>query len=233
MYLDKIYVINLRSSPDRLAHIKRQIDNIKIPEHIVEYMIVDKPTLHEIKPSFLPNTDQYSRTGKYGCYTSHLKILQDIKKNNYKYALILEDDVNIIDKNIIGLVDKYIGQLVDNSVNFDVLYLGGLAKSRSPKKISDNVYKTLSINGTFAYVVSQNATNLLPAIENLTCEIDMGFRCFAKGDGEFYAVVPPIVEQSETIASTISGNIINNYHSHSIYSYKVLTGLTELPEHKL
>ena len=83
-------------------------------------------------------------------------------------------------------------------------------------------------------MISQNATNLLPAIENLPCDIDMGFRHFAKKGGrEFYAVVPPIVEQSETIASTISGNTINNYHSHSIYSYKVLTGLTELPEHKL
>jgi GR25 family glycosyltransferase involved in LPS biosynthesis len=233
MYLDKIYVINLRSAPDRLAHMKQQLDNVKIPEYMVEYMIVDRPTVQEIKPSFLPDVDPLLRTGKYGCYTSHLKILRDIKKNNYKYALVLEDDINILNKDIIGLVDKYISQLIDSDINFDVLYLGGLCKSRSPKKISDNVYKTLLMNGSFAYVVSQNAMNLLPVIENLDIEIDMGFRQCSKKGHEFYAVVPPIIEQSETIISTISGNKINNYHSHSMYSYKVLTGLTELPEHKL
>ena len=231
MLLDKIYIINLRTSPDRLKYIKQHLDDMKIPKDLIEYVIVDRPTEQEIRPSFLPNTDPALRTGKYGCCTSHLRILQDIKKNNYKYALVLEDDIRILDKNIVELVDKYITQLNDNNVKFDVLYIGGMCKSRSPKKISDNVYKTLSMNGTFAYVISQNATKLIHAIEHLTLEIDIGFRRFAKTN-EFYTVVPYLVEPVPWIKSDITGQ--SGCTSAAItYSYKVLTGLAQLPEHKL
>lgn len=231
MVLDKIYVINLRTSPERLKNMKRLLNNLKIPENLIEYVIVDRPKEEDIPETYLPNYPHHNhRIGKYGCYTSHLKILKDIEKNNYKYALILEDDIQIVNDNIIELTNRYISQLD----SFDILYLGGLyrGKSRSPERVSDNVYRSSLTNGTYAYVVSNSVVKHIPFIEKWNAEIDVAYRALSRRN-RFYSVVPHIVEPIPYFKSDITGGIGIDYGAGVTQSHRILTGLKTLPEHKL
>ncbi|MES1198174.1 MAG: glycosyltransferase family 25 protein [Chitinophagaceae bacterium] len=99
-YYDKIYVLSLPRLTERIAYINNALKGLNF-----EFFFgTDKQTISmtDMKQRGLYSTSQYQRfykrpkeisLGMLCCSLGHLKIYQDIVRNNYKRTLILEDDV--------------------------------------------------------------------------------------------------------------------------------------------
>jgi GR25 family glycosyltransferase involved in LPS biosynthesis len=79
--LDKIFVINLKSQPERLQQFYEEIERIGIPlESVERYDAIQAPE-------------------GIGCTNSHLNLLKIVKERGYKKVLIFEDDFTfLVDK---------------------------------------------------------------------------------------------------------------------------------------
>jgi len=89
------------------------------------------------------------KNGAIGCAMSHLKILENAKKNKLNYVIIFEDDFIILD---IEKFKKLFKDFLKQKVSFDVLKLG--ANAYPPyKEIHDNYVKLNYSQTTHAYMV--------------------------------------------------------------------------------
>lgn len=108
---DKIYLINLKRRPDRLTNFLelyessdlRNIDITKFDAIDGTKLDVSSVPLSELALAELQQlettgfrTKHYQLTkGAIGCYLSHVKIWENILKNNYDTVLIFEDDAKV------------------------------------------------------------------------------------------------------------------------------------------
>lgn len=96
-------VINLDRSPDRLKHIKNQLNKLNLPHPFVRIQGVDGFKLSDeqittITPS--PNLGvsklEFPRQltkGEIGCFLSHRKCWQRLVESDNNWAIIMEDDI--------------------------------------------------------------------------------------------------------------------------------------------
>lgn len=99
--IDKIYVINLAKSKDRLEKFDKQAR-----EYGFEYERY-KAVKHKI--------------GSYGCAVSHTNIIKDAKEKGYKRILIFEDDALFLYPK--EYVKEYVNKFIQKK--FDIGYIGG------------------------------------------------------------------------------------------------------------
>lgn len=126
-FFDKIFVINLLERPERWENIKNElqkagitnyerldafkVNHLKLPESYYSRMQPNTDTL---------NIDRYL-SGSCGCKLSHLKAVSTGIERGYHNILILEDDVQFIDK-ASEVLEKTIAKLPHD---WEMLYLGG------------------------------------------------------------------------------------------------------------
>lgn len=100
-----------------------------------------------------------NKIGLVGCALSHIKCLEEAKKNNWSHVLILEDDIYFIDKERCkNLIEKYI------DYNYDVLFLGAWIRDNEYSKIDNNLLKINKAITTHSYIVKSHYYDKL--IEN-------------------------------------------------------------------
>lgn len=108
---DKVYLINLKRRPDRLDNFlnhyrKSDMKNTKIVKFDAidgSMLDVSKIPLTELARAELQQlnttgfrTKHYQLTkGAIGCYLSHIKIWENILKNDYNITLVFEDDAQV------------------------------------------------------------------------------------------------------------------------------------------
>lgn len=97
-----------------------------------------------------------NKIGGKGCFLSHLDCYRNFLKSNEDYCVIFEDDVKFI--NISKNNHKIIKQVIKNSPNYDIIFLGyreikSLICSKNPR----------FLEGTFlqahSYIINRYATN--------------------------------------------------------------------------
>jgi GR25 family glycosyltransferase involved in LPS biosynthesis len=109
MFIDKIFVINLKSRKDRLRNIKKVLTKLKLDNNVEIFEAVNGKELPKEEINKLlsitsldtlfnksTNHKDIRTKGAIGCYLSHYKIWQKIIENNLNNVLILEDDINTI-----------------------------------------------------------------------------------------------------------------------------------------
>jgi GR25 family glycosyltransferase involved in LPS biosynthesis len=135
---DEIYLINLKRRPDRLKTFLqkyRESDLSKYP--LVKFdavdgslLDIDKVPLSELAKAELQQlqttgfrTKHYQLTkGAIGCYLSHLKIWENILKNEYNSALIFEDDADIPH----NILERIQNEMIHIPTDWDIVLLGYL-----------------------------------------------------------------------------------------------------------
>ncbi|NBU34040.1 glycosyltransferase family 25 protein [bacterium] len=118
-YIDNIYVINMDRSKDRLEQMKKQVPKMGRPFTRIPAIDGRKLTNDQIKALSTPLCSTFCTPSMIGCYLSHLKALQAVVDNGDRYAIIMEDDCE--------LVDTFAGDIQDifrESVSPDFVYLG-------------------------------------------------------------------------------------------------------------
>jgi GR25 family glycosyltransferase involved in LPS biosynthesis len=163
----KKFVINLKRRPDRLELFKKQcpFNDVTVIEAFDGKNMKDEPSAIE--------KDMASRftilsSGEIGCYLSHLRIFNIMRRENLQYALIFEDDA-IFSDNFLEVYSKILEEFPSDT---DILYIGGRFepqfKMRDFIKVSDNIVKHRIENNrilgidcdtdrtTHAYIVSNS-----------------------------------------------------------------------------
>jgi GR25 family glycosyltransferase involved in LPS biosynthesis len=128
------YYINLEKRTDRKAHVENELNKIGIKAE-------------RFNAIQLPNGN-----GALGCSMSHLKCIENAKKNGWDHVLIVEDDITFLDST---LFTKQINKFLKFNKSWDVILIAG--NNHKPYiKISDYCVKTFRCQTTTGYIVKSS-----------------------------------------------------------------------------
>ena len=131
------FYINLEHRTDRKEHVEKELENIGLKVQ----------RFNAIK----------MKNGAIGCSMSHLKILEDAKKNKLDHVLIVEDDITFLDPE---LFKNQINKFLKLHDNWDVILLAG--NNMPPyETIDDTCIKVSRCQTTTGYLVNGHYINVL------------------------------------------------------------------------
>ena len=124
----KIFIINLKRDSDKREKMKQKLDKLNINYEFFDAIDGTNTEHGGIYTGWVDSYhNRYITKGEVGCSLSHYYIWENIINENIETAIILEDDVEVLDNNFIEKVEN-----VDN--NYDLMYL-------SRKKITGEIEK--------------------------------------------------------------------------------------------
>ena len=166
----KKFVINLKRRPDRLELFKKNcpFNDVTVIEAFDGKNINDEASAIEKDMVYrFTGLDP----GEIGCFISHLRIFNIMRRENIPYTLIFEDDAIFCD-NFLDLYSKIMKEFPSDT---HILYIGGRFepqfKMRDSTNVSDTIVKHRIINNrivglpfhtdrtTHAYIVSNTFAN--------------------------------------------------------------------------
>lgn len=180
------FYINLEHRTDRKEHVEKELKNLGI----------QATRFNAIKMT----------NGAIGCSMSHLKILEDAKKNKLEHVLIIEDDIKFLHPELFkNQFNKFI-ELHGN--NWDVILFAG--NNMPPyDKIDDTCVKVNRCQTTTGYLVNGHYINVLASnvkmgLTNLLNKPDEKsmfaidkFWFVLQGASKWYLITPLTVVQRE------------------------------------
>ncbi|MFN3149311.1 glycosyltransferase family 25 protein [Bremerella sp.] len=142
----RVVCINLNSRTDRWDRIRKDLADVDWPFAQVErFRAVDGRTCPP--PTWARN--RYRECpGAWGCYQSHLRILEDTLLDDHDSVLILEDDA-LINAQALTRIIEFLEQVPDD---WDHIYFGG-EHMKSPVPVNDHVVRGTQIHRTHAHAL--------------------------------------------------------------------------------
>lgn len=190
--VDQVYVLNMEKRPERLEHFHAECERVGFkPNNLQVFNAVDGTNI--------PHTDdrlnyikRLLKPGEIGCALSHFEMWRDIVKNDYKYALILEDDV-VFNDNFVENLNSLMGDLPLGTWIVQIGVLHSHTSGQTPPS-SVELTKSVSIGkkynpGTFSYILSkEGATQLIQEIEKNGIKIGIHhvMNDFFRDNNKFY-----------------------------------------------
>ncbi|KAJ1966122.1 carnitine transporter [Dispira parvispora] len=169
MGLDDIYVINLKSRPDRRASMLLQGDFLDLKFKFTEAAVPD--TVGYVPP--LKTRSKSMSPHRLACWRSHMNILQDIIERNLTHALILEDDVDL-DMSLPRDIPQALAKLPED---WDTFYIGHCSLTENRGQVIDQnlgLYRSNAPYCAHAYVVShKGARHLFYHLRTAATAIDL------------------------------------------------------------
>lgn len=173
-YFDKIYCLNLDRRKDKWQKVSNQFEKFKI--EVQRWSAIDGQTISdETFDLYNPNKivgEDASNLGivenknSIACLLSHLQIILDAKKNNYKRILIFEDDI-IFHKDYKSRMSKVVNS------EWKILYLGASQFDWTGIVIDNDFYRCKKTLGTFAYAIDCSLFDeIIYLLENGKSSID-------------------------------------------------------------
>ena len=208
------YVIHLCKDTDRINNVNNL--SKKIGKTINIFNGIDASTFNNTNYSSIINN--YSNNlkinmnpnypGIIGCYLSHYLLYKQLESSNLDYAIILEDDSNILIDNINEKIDLYLNM----NKTFDFLFLG---YNPNPGNQYDNelyhINNNVKVWGFHGYII--NIKSIPKILENnniINFEIDIQiFNKIKKNIFTGYFIYPKLINQHK-FKSLIRTNNIQN-----------------------
>ena len=193
-FFDQIYCINLKHRKDRYNSAINTFKQINL--HNVTFFLADK---HE-------------KGGRYGCFDSHIQVINNAFNNNYNNILIFEDDIKI-GKFYSNLLLKKSIDFMKNNNRWDVFYLGYFPFSYNYKitPITDNIFKSNPF-GTTAYCLNKKSIiKIVNTYENSIGKYHYDNWLSMRSNLNTYCITPIIFDQYF--------NFTTDNSTHSILEY--------------
>ena len=193
--IDQVYVINLKNRPDRLISWEKLLLNLPTLKNKLQFFtaVDGKALINETN----------LRNGELGCSMSHIAIWNEALTKNYRFILVLEDDVLFNEEFEIKLYDI----LQELNQDFDWLYLFNLYDYRPAEPFSNNLEKIIASLGTQGYVLNIKAIDrILPFVKEFNFPIDvvMGHMSFLS---KVYRPIRVFLEHDELSVSDIANEL--------------------------
>lgn len=221
------YVINLKHEVGR----RKYMENLLSPYDFLSAMFVDAVygkdlSEQELLDAFdLPLTyKRYGRElnkGEIGCTLSHFKCYNNLIASGRNYALILEDDITIL--NDIRLLPSIVSILDTNTPI--VLFLSGDYWYND--EIKDvNAYEILSVYdavGTYAYFINRAAAELiLEKNKKASCVAD-NWSLYRSQGLKMKAVYPYLIDANiEPFESTIKQSYFGEHRENMPWKFRII-----------
>lgn len=145
--IDKIYLINMKRSVDRLDHFMTEMRKHDLPFEKLHIFSAIDATIHDLTPDELELTKHMRENSELKTvicnFLSHYYVWKDIIANSYKNALVLQDDVYFVD-GISEKIDKVVENIPDDAVTINI----GLHKAAS-----NSIFIEFPINDSYEPVV--------------------------------------------------------------------------------
>ena len=164
--------------------------------------------------------------GAWGCYRSHLQILEYCMSEKIHSYMVLEDDAVFVN----DFDQKYDAFLEELPTDWDMFYLGGQlmhAERFSPERVSANVYRPYNVNRTHCFAVHSRCYEylyqfLLRRFEQRNWHIDHHLgRLHEQRECNIYCPGEWLVGQGSG-SSNISGRVNEEtYFPHPKHYYRV------------
>ena len=213
--IDNVYVCHYSKLEERKKSLLEQFQE----EKIYQYQFVetyDKNTWKksEIEREYpnvfskwkkgLSHYNEDSQNSERSLVLKHVSILKDIHKNDYKDALILEDDVTLCD-GFVEYFNMFVKQLPDD---WDIAWVGSCLNLHEPSVDGKYVYKTdRGSRCTHAFMVSSRMVEkVINEISNVYLPADHFYNYLIKEYNlNNYWFEPSLAIQSLEFSSAISG----------------------------
>ena len=229
---DAVFVLNLDRSPDRLAAVDAELRRHGIRYErlpAVDGKLLDTAQIRKVAPGFC---SAFCTAGMLGCFLSHLNFGRTVVERGYDRAIILEDDVRIVD----GYEDTLRAACADLPDDADILYCGCFTCGRQQplemvlqrlsgttgrtEVIGEHLVRPAQTLGSHAYMVTaKGARAALQRLPRASTHLDWAISSLA-GQLQVFAVRPQIAHQSDE-ASTLGGahpHVLNAMASKFPYS---------------
>ena len=196
---ENVYVINLKSRPDRLAFMKDVLNELDQPFTLIEAFngrelsesCKKNPT--KIDPrivytcnDFLRDEHRRCKVGEIGCWLSHIKLFYEIvdrfeRTGRDNPSIILEDDVDL-ELDFKELVNT---SLCNLNPDWELFYFGYFHPERWVE-LGNNIAWAPHFSGTFAYVIRNvNVARKMISFANTSyCQIADRFNLVAQQRGQ-------------------------------------------------
>jgi len=139
---ENVYYINLQHRGDRKEHVIKEFNNLGIK---------CSQRFNAIKMA----------NGAIGCTMSHIKVLQDAKKNGLPYLMICEDDIQFTNPE---LFKTQINRLLKSDETWDIILVAG--NNLPPyTKINDYCVQVRQCQTTTGYIIKESYFDTL--LENM------------------------------------------------------------------
>lgn len=140
---EKVFIINLKFKKDRLDRLIPLI-----PTSLLNFEIW--PAVHG--DTVTPPSNWHSGNGAWGCYRSHMQILEHCISEKIESYIVIEDDSLFVDE-----FDEQIPNIINNlPPDWCQLYLGGQLLyeiKHPPKRINEYVYMPYNVNRTHCFAI--------------------------------------------------------------------------------
>lgn len=171
-YIDNVYVINMDKSIDRLNNIKKQ--EPILGKKITRIPAIDGKTLskQEINDNSTKLCSTFCSNSMIGCFLSHKKTWQSVVDNGDEYAIVMEDDCELIkdtDGNFQVELKKILDELIPSKPDF--IYLGCFGACDPYKKYDLLTYVSLQTMSK----IKQSSVNY---VHSFIPESPVGFHCY-------------------------------------------------------
>jgi len=195
-YINNVYVINMDESPERLKKITTHLSNLNVPFTRIPAINGKKLSINEVENKATTLCRYFCTSSMIGCFLSHKKAWETMLNNNDQYAIIMEDDCELIDSFKVDL-KNVMNELLPS--NPDWIYLGCIAgceanknnysfiaylqtftipnikKSNDPNSLNFS-YIPQAPAGTHCYIISNNcAKQLLHYMNKVDYHVDVSF----------------------------------------------------------
>ena len=200
------FIINLASSLERREKMGKILRNEKFSYEFITAVDARKFDREQIAEIF--NIEEaeikYQKTilpGEVGCTMSHQKCYQKIVDCNLDYALIFEDDIEII-RPLDGIIQD-IEKIMANETP-RIILLSGWNYFTTKKRLNESYYLTKVIDGylTHAYLINKSAAFLMKQEKPAFLADD--WRYFIKSGVEIYGIHPHLINQDGNFVSDIT-----------------------------
>ena len=204
----KTFLINLDKSMDRLAYSEKVLAEHNINFERVSAIYGADLTAQEVNQAYndqLPNA-YYKKLniGEIGCYLSHRKVWQKILDQKLDFAVVLEDDFNIVDD-----FSEMLIAVTSAPINWDYIKL---AEHDRPRKslhtITINNHKLITYDKiparTCAQLVSYHgAKKLLAASQPFSRPVDIDLQYWWEKDIRVFGLTPYVFRPKTDSVSEI------------------------------
>ena len=202
MRLEKSFVINLVFKTDRLEKFQSSIPKCLRPVDV----------WRAIHGDTVQHPDWWTAgRGAWGCYRSHMQILEMCYNEGVESYLVFEDDA-VFHENFADLFPQFVANLPDD---WEMVYLGGQLLheiAHPPKRVNDHWYVPYNVNRTHAFAVHKRGYEKLyrhlaatPFVNHEHIDHHLG-RLHESGTLKIYCPAKWLVGQ-DAGQSNISGNI--------------------------
>jgi GR25 family glycosyltransferase involved in LPS biosynthesis len=223
-YIDNVYVINMDRSYERLANMERQIPVLGKSFQRINAIDGKRLSQEDIQNAVNKTYGMFCPPNIIGCFLSHRKAWQQMLDNNDKYALILEDDCELI-PNFQEQLKYALDDIFAADPNWEFLYAScfgpcndirpdsmftSLQRYFLPKVAkkpfqSEYTYVPISPVGFHCYIISDKcASKLLKYLNKVITHVDVQFLTKSKHFNVYATKTKLGVQYSTTENSTLN-----------------------------